>query len=584
MGKPAFLNKRVGSNAWYYRRRYPAAVASRLGRAEFVQSLQTGSYAEALKRLPAAEAAYLEEIMKPDAEAISGIRPTAFRPTRNLDPALTELTTDAAASLAVRHFQFGLLELDREAISSVKSPNWKRQIEEVEHDLAAFADADDPNTCRRAEAAEIALLSGQRLRAEPSSEASQLLRQYLVRSMLQLARLKCARLHGDYRDEISDRLFLSNPATQAHSAEASKTKAVTLQKLIELFEEEHLSEDDVSAKTARKTKAALALIGRHFGLSRDVSSIDRDSCFAFRDLLAKLPPNFTKRHGPAASLKRIGEANASANGEALNKQTQDHYLRTLRRLLELAKDRHITRENVASGIKPKGKAVLKEAARNSYSRPQLQRIFRAPLYTGCEDDERGFATPGPNVVRRSRFWLPLVALFTGMRLEEILQLTADHVRADEKGDPFLIVSPDMRVKTKNSYRQVPLHRELVKIGFMGLVTEAQDRPGKELFADVPPGLDGYRSSVFSKRYATFLRSLRLEETERKVTFHSFRHTFRDQLRRPEANPDLVRELCGHSRGREVSTSYGDGTPAHVLRPMVDAIDYGVDLSHLYPKA
>ena len=50
---------RKSSSAWYYRRRYPRDVAERLGRREFVQSLQTSNYAEALKLRPAAEAAYL---------------------------------------------------------------------------------------------------------------------------------------------------------------------------------------------------------------------------------------------------------------------------------------------------------------------------------------------------------------------------------------------------------------------------------------------------------------------------------------------------------------------------------------------
>jgi integrase len=140
------------------------------------------------------------------------------------------------------------------------------------------------------------------------------------------------------------------------------------------------------------------------------------------------------------------------------------------------------------------------------------------------------------------------------------------------------------VKTVNGYRQIPVHRDLLKIGFVGLVEEARKHPDKLLFPDVPTGSDSYRSSVFSKRYATFLRSLKLEEGERRVTFHSFRHTFRDQLRRPEANTDLVRELGGWSRGSETSTAYGDGTPAHVLRTLVDGIDYGIDLTHLYSSA
>ena len=48
-----------------------------------------------------------------------------------------------------------------------------------------------------------------------------------------------------------------------------------------------------------------------------------------------------------------------------------------------------------------------------------------------------------------------------------------------------------------------------------------------MFDDVPPGPDGYASSTFSKRYSTFWKSLDVAEPGRRVSFHSFRHNFRD---------------------------------------------------------
>lgn len=582
MGRPAGLVKRKGSGAWYYRRRYPADVAGRIGRAEFMQSLGTGILAEAVKRRSAAEAAYLQSLSFVDQS--TGINPTAVRPARNLDPGLPELTTDAATILAVQHFERRLRELEAEGVTSARSPEWQMEVEEVESELSVLADTEDPNCSRWIEAEEIELLREHGLRADGSDAASKLLRQYLRRSMLQIARVRHAHLHGDFSDQVTDQLFRAGYSGAALTPAVRSRRAATVEELVALFEDEHLSTGEVSAKTVHKIKAALALITRHFGPTTPVTSVDRDACFQFRDTLAKLPPNFTKRHGKGTALKRIADANAKAGGPGLNRQTQEHYLRTLRRVLDLAKDRRFVSENVAAGIKPKGKAVRKEAVRNSYSKAQLETIFTAPLYTGCTDDERGFATPGPNWPRRSRFWVPLIALFTGLRLEEILQLTANHVLSDENGDPYLFISPDMQVKTVNGYRQVPVHQELLRIGFTALVEKARNRPSKLLFDDVPAASDSYRSTVFSKRYATFIRSLKLDEPGRKVTFHSFRHSFRDQLRRPHANPDLVRELGGWSRGSDTSTAYGDGTPAHVLRELVDSIDYGIDFSHLYTPA
>ncbi len=58
---------------------------------------------------------------------------------------------------------------------------------------------------------------------------------------------------------------------------------------------------------------------------------------------------------------------------------------------------------------------------------QLQAIFNASFYTGCQDDEAGYAKPGPNVIRRGRFWVLLLSLWTAMRLGECCQLRVDDV-------------------------------------------------------------------------------------------------------------------------------------------------------------
>ena len=76
VGKPTGLVKRQASRAWHFRRRFPTDVAERLGQAEFVVSLHTGLYAEALKRRPAAEAYYLQKIADARNESAGG----PFRP------------------------------------------------------------------------------------------------------------------------------------------------------------------------------------------------------------------------------------------------------------------------------------------------------------------------------------------------------------------------------------------------------------------------------------------------------------------------------------------------------------------------
>jgi hypothetical protein len=81
---------------------------------------------------------------------------------------------------------------------------------------------------------------------------------------------------------------------------------------------------------------------------------------------------------------------------------------------------------------------------------------------------------------------------------------------------------------------------------------------------------------------TFLRQA--ITLERRQTFYSFRHNFRDALRRIEAPPDALQALGGWSQGKLTSDSYGDKSdPDYQARFMKRVAFPGLDLSHLRLK-
>src|SRR4029453_19413637 len=60
--------------------------------------------------------------------------------------------------------------------------------------------------------------------------------------------------------------------------------------------------------------------------------------------------------------------------------------------------------------------------RDPFRAEHLQRIFNTPIYRGCRS-EHYWSQPGPVVLRTSaKFWLPVIALYSGARLTEIAQL------------------------------------------------------------------------------------------------------------------------------------------------------------------
>lgn len=581
MGRTTGLNRRKGSTRLQFRRRWPTDVVHLLPGEGMARSTGSTDPAEARRRFREIEEEYdriVEEARLRATMPTHGIfSRSAPRPVTR-EPFQQVLTDADAYRLASDFFARSRADLDRQAQPIDPDEIWHRRID-LDAQGAALHDPENPQG--QSWASEVAdnLLERAGLHSVSRSASEVLLVELVRRAMLQLVALERRRLSGDFTDQVTEAFLVQHPVAGNY---ASVSRAgITLAALIEQYDREFIAGEDITAKTMGKNRAALAIIRRYFGGETDVGGIDREAFVAFRDLIAKLPPNVTKKFGPDADLKMIVQQNEERHGVALNRDTQSTYLRLAGSLFEFAKDRRYVAHNDAANLRPKGKATPAQARRRPFATAQLRTIFAAPIYTGCVDDERNYAKSGPNHPRRSRFWVPLIGLFTGLRMEEIFQLTPAHVQTGRDDLPFLLISPDMQVKTDNAFREVPVHRELLRIGFMAFVADRR-RSGENvaLFDDVTVATDGYRSTNFSKRFATFLKSLGIKDDPRRTCFHSFRHNFRDGLRQPGANGDFVREAGGWAT-RETSEFYGDGTRAHLLRGLIDGIDYDLDLRHLY---
>jgi integrase len=224
----------------------------------------------------------------------------------------------------------------------------------------------------------------------------------------------------------------------------------------------------------------------------------------------------------------------------------------------------------------------------TFAPAQLKKLFSAPLYTGCEDDGDNFAKPGKRVIRRGRFWVPLIALFHGLRLNEICQLYTQDVRALE-GELVLEVRPsldggeahDKRLKNKASTRTVPIHPDLLKMGFAEFVEQRrQDAKSPRLFPELRSApKSGSYGDIFSKWFTRFLVSTLGEKP--RATFHSFRHGWRDALREADVSEERVNKLGGWAHHGQ-HAKYGRAKLIQLLKVEIGKVRFeGLDLSHLY---
>lgn len=326
-----------------------------------------------------------------------------------------------------------------------------------------------------------------------------------------------------------------------------------------------------------------------WGEDRALTSIDRSACRELLEVLRWLPSNPIKRFPSLNAVQAAKMAKRTGLTSTLSVGSINGYMAKLRALMTFAVNEGWIERNPAVGLTVSD-PIRERDKRLPFSVQQLRLIFDAPIYQGCVDDEWHYATPGPNRPRRARFWIPLIALFSGMRLNEICQLdVADiqnfdgvvcfHVRPDP------IATGTKRLKTKSSERIVPVHSLLLGVGFEEYVASRRTQGGAKLFPELRPSATGYYSDSFSKWFRRFLVAAEAEAP--RTCFHSFRHCFRDALRHGKVDQEVGLALGGWSSGSgtSVSGAYGEGMPIHLLSEGLARISYaGLDLRHIQLQA
>ncbi len=226
-----------------------------------------------------------------------------------------------------------------------------------------------------------------------------------------------------------------------------------------------------------------------------------------------------------------------------------------------------------------------EPEREPWMVDELKLLFGSRVYCEGYRPEAGGG--------EAAYWLPLLALFTGARQGELAPLTADDMQNDERtGIPYIVIKEDRergaRLKTKSSRRIVPVHPELVRLGFLDLVTKRRkDDPKAPIFPLLKKGArDGFADN-WSKWFGRYLTGIGISDNG--PVFHSFRHNFKDALRAKGESEDINDVLTGHAGGG-VGRGYGakDKASRFGMERLADAVakvEYpGLSLVHLYPLA
>ncbi|WP_455284221.1 DUF6538 domain-containing protein [Cupriavidus necator] len=242
------------------------------------------------------------------------------------------------------------------------------------------------------------------------------------------------------------------------------------------------------------------------------------------------------------------------------------YLTNLSTLLNYAASNLLLPANPASGVKVLEQKRAKEA-RLPFDLAALNAIFAGPVHAQRERPRGGAG--------EAAYWLPLLGLFTGARLEELAQLRPEDVYQEAYIDRNGVEHPawviaitdrgdEQGLKNASSRRRVPVHAVLQRLGFIEYAQQAKGR--HRIFHELRPDSMGAESGNWSKWFGKYLRKVKV--TDKRMVFHSFRHKFKDAARDAGIAEDVSDALSGHSNG-SVARNYG--STSYPLRPLVEAM-------------
>lgn len=211
-----------------------------------------------------------------------------------------------------------------------------------------------------------------------------------------------------------------------------------------------------------------------------------------------------------------------------------------------------------------------------YTLEELGIIFNSPIYT------KGFRPKRFN--GESAYWIPLLGLYTGARLNEIGQLFINDI-GEEEGINHLIIKPDSstsRTIKDGKKRRVPLHSDLIKMGFLDYVKVIKERNQTQLFPELKiTRAEGKLTDKWGSWWRSYVRE-ELGITRTPQPFHAFRHTFSDHSRRSKMSYEIQMRIEGHATGN-VGDKYGARLyPLDPLNEEIQKLSYkGLDLKHLF---
>jgi integrase len=267
---------------------------------------------------------------------------------------------------------------------------------------------------------------------------------------------------------------------------------------------------------------------------------NRTRCHDYEPIWKRFSPH-AEKHG--LTLEAAKAYRSEVIDSALSPETKHRNMYRVHAVIAFGVDRHALDTKMLKELKM---PTVKGRGKNSRARPyhpftqaELELLFHSEAYKN-----NSFKKP-------SHFWLPMLGLYTGARIEELAGLHLSAFNTVDEVPAVVLSDEDTTDGGKNAHatRQVPLHKELIQAGLMAYVEKLKSEGFDRLFPDIGNAeRDGYGKRA-TNDFIEYRRSVGVGQgvgvRSRKV-FHSFRSTLAGKFFDHGVDGDLSRRLTGHA--------------------------------------
>ena len=351
----------------------------------------------------------------------------------------------------------------------------------------------------------------------------------------------------------------------------SKANVVTLKSAFENY----ISNTSISNNWSDSTFGLVRHVGRlmsmKFGDELDIKKIKRDDLLNFRNVLLQLPTKLSQNS--LYKDKSLDEIIALAKDRPkISKSTIKKYIVRVSEFFKYCNDSDYIDKNPAIDLQI---SINQDDVtnKNPYEDSDVNALLDIVSKIRSNGD-----TKSQRISKDELFFVTHIAAYSGMRLNEIIQLNTDDIVEKYNIVCFSLntkidvkTGKSKTLKTRNSARIVPIHSKLNSIGLFEFIENKKKLARK---CGKAVRLFSCDNKDFSEYFRKKINTKVIKDNDKTRTFHSFRHTFINKLIQSGQRVEHIAALVGHEQQYKITmNTYGEPVTPKILKDLVEEVKF-----------